>query len=386
MSAGSILVVDDNPLIVNILQGLFNSEDYQVAVSRNGKEALETLESTAVDVVICDVMMPEMDGYQLLEQFRSNNRNSHVPFVFLTALGQEDEKVRGHVAGADDYLVKPFDPRELLAIVKGKVERSRRLKAQTDEQHEIYRKKVIQTLSHEFRTPLVAISTGAELLLDAADDLPQQKVRGLIEAIQRGGMRLERLVTDFMQIQQIEAGVAEKLAESRRSRVDPSSEILEPFEAALEEIRPSNFHYSFWQDDNAKHIRVYPAHVLDALRRISENAIKFAAEKVRRMELRMYLLGQHVHLEILDWGLGIQIQAVPEMTEVFGQVGRDKNEQQGGGLGLPIAAGFARVNAGRLYIESRPQELPRTVLDCDASIEFPVSATVVGLQFPLADK
>ena len=113
----SVLVVDDNPLMVNVLKGLLGQEHYQVFTARNGEEALSVLGSKRVDVIVCDVMMPQMDGYELHQNIRNTPKFSHIPFVFLSALSDSSQVRRGKEAGADDYLAKPFDPQELVAVI-----------------------------------------------------------------------------------------------------------------------------------------------------------------------------------------------------------------------------------------------------------------------------
>jgi CheY-like chemotaxis protein len=111
----AVLVVDDNPLILNIIKSLLGSVDYQVHTAGDGREALSVLESKNVDLIVCDVMMPTMDGYQLHQAVRSRGEMAHIPFVFLTALGDAVDVSYGKELGADDYLVKPFEPADLYA-------------------------------------------------------------------------------------------------------------------------------------------------------------------------------------------------------------------------------------------------------------------------------
>lgn len=348
----SILVVDDNPLIVNVLNGLFSSVDYQVYCSANGKEALEVLNHKNIDVIICDVMMPEMDGYVFHSYVRDQFEYSHIPFVFLTALGSADDVCRGKEAGADDYVVKPFDPRELLAVVKGKVSRSRSLQCSADSRYDMYRKRVIHTLSHEFRTPLVAINTGTELLMEQQGKMEAPKVRGLIEAIFRGGQRLENLVNDFMLLQQIEAGIAEKLF-TTRGKVCVAAESILPFlESQRGQVEAEGFDLRIEDLSTKVQVRVYEPHLHDILRRLLSNALKFSAEQ-RLVEVLLMPCSEELVIEIKDRGIGMDIERVKEAVDVFGQIDREKLEQQGGGLGLAIASRYANICGGKLEFDRR---------------------------------
>ncbi|MBX7145589.1 MAG: hybrid sensor histidine kinase/response regulator, partial [Oligoflexia bacterium] len=321
--------------------------------SSNGEEALQVLGEKNVDVIICDVMMPKMDGYELHHLVRGKSELAHIPFLFLTALSDSGEVIKGKETGADDYLVKPFDPQDLLAVVKGKVNRSRNLKSVSEEKYDSYRKKVIHTLSHEFRTPLVAINTGTELLLEQHGNLDTQKVQSLLEAIRRGGHRLERLVNDFMLLQQIEAGIATKLFETRATDRE-FSELVEQFmlarrETLAEEGGVCTFN-SFCKPGVTVH--VYEPHIHDILWRLLSNAVKFSPDK-REVELCCYTQESDAVVEVRDRGIGMDIKKVREAIDAFGQIDRDKLEQQGGGLGLAIANRYALINKGRLEFECR---------------------------------
>jgi two-component system sensor histidine kinase/response regulator len=348
----SILVVDDNPLIVTVLKGLFASEAYHVCIANNGQEALGVLDKKYVDLIVCDVMMPVMDGYELHQAVRKNPEFSHIPFVFLTALSETSDINQGKELGADDYVVKPFDPRDLLAIVKGKIARARSLKNASNERYDSYRKRVVHVLSHEFRTPLVAINTGSEILLDNKGKLDSTKVTNLLEAIHRGGQRLERLVTDFMLLQQIEAGIAQKMFESRSAACNAAALVEQFVDSHAEEALASGFTLSFESMSPQAHVQIYEPQVLDILERLLSNAKKFKSSDLR-IDFVLYSQDGEVVIEVRDHGIGMNVQRVREAIDLFGQIDRDKLEQQGGGLGLAIASRYAAINQGHLDFETR---------------------------------
>ena len=348
----AILVVDDNPLVVNVVRSLFTAHDYQVYTCSNGSEALPFLSSKAVDVILCDVMMPKMDGYRFHEAVRHRPECAHIPFVFLTSLSEADQIRRGKELGADDYIVKPFHPDELLAVVRGKVRRSRELRNLSEEQYDSYRRRVIHTLSHEFRTPLVAINTGTELLIEQAGRLDGEKAAHLLEAVRRGGKRLEHLVNDFMLLQQIEAGLAKRLF-ATRSVAEPLGAFIV---AHLEEKRASLEAEGFFveSEDTSGNavVRFFAPQITDIMDRFYSNAVKFSGSD-REISVRIYLRHNMVHVEVRDRGLGVNPTRIKEAIDVFGQIDREKLEQQGGGLGLSIANRYATLHGGRLEFERR---------------------------------
>ena len=123
-----ILVVDDDKNISVVIQSLLKNENYEVVVAVDGLDALKKLDSEKVDMIITDVMMPNMDGWELCREVRSF---SNIPILMLTVLGETSQKVKGFGIGADDYLTKPFEPMELIARVKALLKRYRINESQT---------------------------------------------------------------------------------------------------------------------------------------------------------------------------------------------------------------------------------------------------------------
>jgi DNA-binding NarL/FixJ family response regulator len=131
-----LLLVDDDPNLILLVKDYLEFQGYEVMTAENGREALEILESQVPDMIICDVMMPEMDGYALVEKVRQDPRTNWIPFMFLSAKGQSQDRVRGLSTGADVYMVKPFEPEELVAQVESSLKQAKRLLKQTPKTNE----------------------------------------------------------------------------------------------------------------------------------------------------------------------------------------------------------------------------------------------------------
>ncbi|MBW4420607.1 MAG: response regulator transcription factor [Myxacorys californica WJT36-NPBG1] len=129
-SAGNhrrLLLIDDDPNLILLVKDYLEFRGYEVVTAENGREALEVLESETPDMIICDVMMPEMDGYQLVSTIRQDPKTSWIPVLFLSAKGQSQDRVKGLNIGADVYMVKPFEPEELVAQVESSLKQASRL-------------------------------------------------------------------------------------------------------------------------------------------------------------------------------------------------------------------------------------------------------------------
>jgi DNA-binding NarL/FixJ family response regulator len=127
-----LLLIDDDPNLILLVKDYLEFRGYEVLTADNGKEALNLLAQNLPDMIICDIMMPEMDGYALIENVRKDPRTSWIPVLFLSARGQSQDRIKGLNLGADVYMVKPFEPEELVAQVESSLKQTNRLLLHTD--------------------------------------------------------------------------------------------------------------------------------------------------------------------------------------------------------------------------------------------------------------
>jgi diguanylate cyclase (GGDEF)-like protein len=128
---GSVLVVDDDPFIARLLEIELKAAGYDVRVANDGRQALDVARGDCPDLVLADVMMPNMDGFELTRQLRQDSRTATVSVIMLTARGLSADKLEGFSVGADDYIVKPFDTPELLARIRGVLRRAKEMRQQS---------------------------------------------------------------------------------------------------------------------------------------------------------------------------------------------------------------------------------------------------------------
>ena len=147
MSVNKVMIVDDDANIVELIRLYFEKEGFTTVTANNGKKALELFKSEAPSIVILDIMMPEMDGWQVCREIR---RISNIPIIMLTAKGETFDKVLGLELGADDYMVKPFETKELVARVKAVLRRSE-AKEQSAEKEIVFPKLTINLSNYEIK-------------------------------------------------------------------------------------------------------------------------------------------------------------------------------------------------------------------------------------------
>ncbi len=198
----TILIVDDDPTAQAVMEGFLYQEGYNLAFAASGSEALDYLEKEIPDVILLDVLMPEMDGFELCSHIKTSRRWRHVPIILVTVLDEQKDLVRGLEAGADDFLRKPVSEPELRARVRSML----RIKQQYDELQLALRLRedLAYMIVHDMRSPLTTIQGFSELLL-LKNVIPPEH-RGNIEQVHTQARRLNSFLNDMLIIAKTEAG------------------------------------------------------------------------------------------------------------------------------------------------------------------------------------
>ena len=225
-SKQTILIVDDNPKNLQLLGNILKESDYKLEFGTNGIEALEWLEDKKFDLVLMDIMMPGMDGYEACRKIRQDEKYNDMPIIFLTAKTDKESIVEGFKAGAQDYISKPFDMNELLARVTTHLA-LRSSKDKLNELNSLLEEKVrertlelenanaqlsnldqaktefLNLIGHEIRTPLNGIIGPLEII---KEDLPDSKIDTMIKLMSDSVERLEKFAFEALLITNLRTG------------------------------------------------------------------------------------------------------------------------------------------------------------------------------------
>ncbi|MBL7663221.1 response regulator [bacterium] len=365
---GKILVIDDNESVLIAVREFLQTHNYQVTTVSNPMKSIESLKFERPDLIICDIMMPGVDGRDLHAAIKQNPEWCTIPFVFLTALSSKPDIQKGKALGCDDYLTKPFELDEMLAVIKGKLTLAHARTNGSKVRLDSFRKQVLNSLSHEFKTPLVAVCTGSELLREKITDTQDQQnpenMQQLLDSIQHGAQRLQRLVSDFISLQQIESGAAAVSFSKMRSRIAVESLIEQAIEFTQPNMRTGRV-VNFERGPKPHFIHVYSVQMIEALRQLLSNADKFSPLE-HPIQIALARNGDKVKMSIHDHGPGMTKEELAYAQEMFTQIDREKREQQGAGLGLAIASYYVDLNQGSIQFE-------RKAANADGQTEFEVT-------------
>jgi two-component system, sensor histidine kinase and response regulator len=355
MAGESILVVDDEQVLRDLLQEILEDAGYQVTTAGDGRQALALLDRVAPQLVVSDITMPGMDGFQLYAEVRARPRFVNMPFVFLSGLGSELDVREGKKLGADEYLTKPVHEADLLIAVRARLDRSAQIEAAHRGQLQKVKLDILDTLNHEFRTPLTVLVGYGQMLRDFSAQLTPEKLAALVDGILAGSARLERLVRDMVLLVDLQSGAAQDAFDRERAPIADLAEMLR--DVAAEQAPRAKAR-------GVKLVAEVPASLptlrgqrellAQSVGRLVENAVKFSKPEGGAVKMRAWAADGSVRIEITDEGIGIAREQLERITDMFYQVDRQRMEQQGCGTGLTIARSLVGLHGGMLDVSSEP--------------------------------
>lgn len=347
-----ILIIEDNRSIRESTLELLSLAGFAAVAADNGKQGIQVAQKHLPDLILCDVTMPEMDGYGVLTALRQNPKTAAIPFIFLTGRSTKEEFRQGMELGADDYLTKPYTINELMGAIASQFEKNSILQSHSQRQLEELRSSIALSLPYELRTPLHGIMGLAEVLIEDHARLEQPEVLEIAQGIYQSAARLYQLTQNFLLYAELEITrrdperiAAFSLHETHYPQVVIANTATQV--ARLAE-RSSDLRLNL---QNAS-VRISDLHLKKVIEELTSNAFKFS-QPGTAVTLTAVSQGQGLMLEICDRGRGMKPQQIAQLG-AYMQFERHFYEQQGSGLGLVIAKRLVELHGGELAIDSDP--------------------------------
>ncbi len=348
-----LLVVDDLPDNSFLIQAILAEEGYQIDVEDNGKSALARIEQTPPDLVLLDVMMPEMDGYEVTRQIRQNHDLPFIPILLITAYDQPS-LVKGLDLGADDFVRKPVEVDELLARVRSLL----RLKHSIDERDQMakQREDFVSRLAHDLRTPLVAADRMMNLFLDGALGELSPTMKEATTTLTRSNQNLLEMVNTLLQVYRYEA---------RRQTLNIQTVDLKGLvQDVVQELKPlvgqKGLALNLDLTADLPPLQGDRVELRRVLTNLLGNAIKFTDKGWIRVRLTQTISHKHtsgkhkqptdwVVLEVEDTGSGISPE---DQALLFNRFQQGHHHRVGSGLGLYLSRYIVEAHQGVIIVTS----------------------------------
>jgi signal transduction histidine kinase len=346
----SILVIDDEDLFLMSTAQALRRSGFDTLEAGSGREGAEMARHHLPDLVLCDVNMEHMNGYQTLETLRREPATASIPFILMTGMGDTEAMRKGMEMGADDYLPKPFTAPQLLGAIDARLKKRDILRQSAEKKLADLRANLTLSLPHEMVTPLNGIFGLAQLLAAEAKSLGPEEVAEFGRDILLCAERLQRTVQNFLLYGQLEIKAADPkaCAALKAQLTDSCGGLIESRarSAATAADRAADLRLEVAEGSVAMASDMF-TRLVDEL---VGNAFKFSSPG---QPVRVAAGSDQgtLRLTVEDSGLGMTPEQIANVS-AYTQFDRRRQEQQGAGLGLAIAKRLAELHGGRLKIRS----------------------------------
>ncbi|NER36531.1 MAG: hybrid sensor histidine kinase/response regulator [Oscillatoria sp. SIO1A7] len=350
-----ILVIEDEEQVRENLVDLLDAEDYEAIGAENGRVGVSRATGELPDLILCDVMMPELDGYGVIDELRQNPDTATIPFIFLTAKAEKADRAKGMELGADNYLAKPFTREELLAAIAARLGKQAAIEEKSQKKLEELRRNIARAMPHELRTPLNGILSYSQMLLEECEELDPSEIREMAEDIHSSGQRLYRLTQNYLLYAELELA---KYDPSRRRALQAEAPSLAESaiaESAREIVKLAKREADLQLQVREATVNISPTHLYKIVAELVDNACKYSSPGLPCLVGGSTGEDGDFILSVSDRGRGMTREQIDALG-AYMQFDRENYEQQGSGLGLAIAKSLAELYNGQFSIESVPGE------------------------------
>ncbi len=351
----TILIVEDEMDIRANLQEMLENEGFNVLSAVNGKEGLDLSTSKEPDLILCDILMPQMNGYEMLEKLQDNPNTATTPFIFLTAKAETQDFRKGMMLGADDYLMKPFRMDDVLDAINTRLRKKENYQSVVEN----FRDTLIKKVPHELRTPLVGILGFSEIIENDIEELTKEELKQMAKKIRYSGKRLHRRIEKFL--------IYAELFSLSKDNFFTNSLSSQEYEVEPEYLSSQlkNKIADFGREKDLKvhfgkgNINIEITHFETLLEELTENSAKFSSTG-SPIKINGKSNGQYYEIHVIDHGIGIK-DVNKNLISPLNQFLKEETFIEGLGFGMAIAKLIIKLYGG--YLKMASEENVGTVVE-----------------------
>ena len=353
-----ILVIEDERYIRENIVDILRFNDYEVVDAANGAAGLQVARQTKPDLIVCDIMMDGVDGYSVLRTVRDDPEMTMTPFIFLTALADHKSLRQGMAAGADDYIIKPFTPDELIEAINVRMARQHTVVEETSRRNEAARREMVNTIVQEINGPLTSVNAVLDIVAERRDYLTSGELQEMLDTASYGSRRISHLLDQMAFLIQLESG---RLS---YESVQMHGKVMNLYDLITTAINPARTFalYTSSQDKDVD-IQITPPDELLVL--CQTNALRYAIAEVisnaiayspnaGTIRIQHWQDNQTAWLSVEDQGCGIDADWLHQFIEY--RRGLDTVNETTKGMGLSLVYGIVLAHGGELQINSEPDK------------------------------
>mgnify|MGYP002789643951 CR=1 FL=1 len=348
-SKGDILIVDDTPDNLRLLSAMLTNQRYEVRKALNGQRAIFSAQADPPDLILLDIKMPEMNGYEVCRILKADPATQDVPVIFISALDDALDKVQAFAAGGIDYVTKPFQEAEVLARIENQLRIQRLQQKLTEQNKELARsnrelEQFAYVVSHDLQQPLQSVTGFVRLIMLKYQAGMDETAHDYLNRIHDAGMRMQRLIQDLLSYARL--GTQER----EFHPVDGNQlleQVVENLQMVIAEKQVSLTH------DPLPKLMGNETQLLQLFQNLISNAIKFMHPEVSpQIKISVNRQDRYWQFGIHDNGIGIAPENLDRIFEVFQRIHSEK-KYPGSGIGLATCRKIVENHGGSIWVDSQ---------------------------------
>lgn len=356
-----VLIIEDEAPLLDALVQMLRLEGFDAFGAPHGVAGVQLAREQLPDLIISDIMMPELDGYGVLLKLQDDPDTRLIPFIFLTGKDKREHQRYGMELGADDYITKPFKREELLTAIQARLGVKHSQQADHEQEIEDLRQSLLLALPHELRTPLTGLVGYAELLMADSETLSPVQITHMAEMLHSAGQRLKRQIENFLLYAQLDMAQFDQqtLAQHRTQCITAPGDVVCVTSEEIATMYTRDADLSLETDNTP--VQIGETRLEKIIVELVDNALKFSKAGTP-IHITAGTQNTHYTITIDDQGRGMTSDQI-RRTGAYMQFERRLHEQQGTGLGLALASRLTELAGGNLIIHSTKNEGTRVVVE-----------------------
>lgn len=349
-----VFIIDDVDYNLILLEQIFLSCDYDVKTCSSSKSSLKILENFVPDIFLIDVMMPEMNGFDLCIEIKKNQNLKKIPILFISAISEMNAKLEGLRVGAVDYILKPFENEEVIERVNIHLkiyflEKENERIIESLNQTNKEKDRLMSIISHDMKSPITSIMLYSEIMKSSEKELEKEKLNKYSNSIYESCRKILDMIKELNEVSKISANISDSVY----TKFNLFQFVKRMFELVEPQLQKKNIEFNLEFINPDLEVNLDERKLNHVLSNLISNSIKFTNENGKIKIRQEVLEGKILSIMISDDGIGISKDLIPNLFDKFSKSQRvGTSGEEGSGLGMFITKDFVESLGGKILVKS----------------------------------